>query len=73
MCLTRGPGVKSIVFWIKSTSNALVWDSSSKGKWVSSHNTLSARKNFGQFEFRTNACPKLKLSEISRVRNFEEA
>ena len=28
-------------------------------------------KNFGQFIFRTNACPKLKLSEIFNVRNFK--
>ena len=28
-------------------------------------------KNFGQFKFRTKPCPKLKLSEILNVRNFQ--
>ena len=27
-------------------------------------------KNFGRFKFRTNGCPKLKTSEIFRVRNI---
>ena len=28
-------------------------------------------KNFGQFKFRTKACPKLKLSEIFNVRKLK--